>query len=116
MYNIGMITIEKLNAFGADTKTGLARCMNKEDFYLKLVVMGLNEPRFEQLGIALEAKDFEKAFEHCHSIKGVIGNLSLDPLYKEICEMTELLRAKTDADYSALYKKIMDLRTELLAM
>ena len=32
MYNIGMITIEKLNAFGADTKTGLARCMNKEDF------------------------------------------------------------------------------------
>ena len=116
MYNIGMITIEKLNAFGADTKTGLVRCMNKEDFYLKLVAMALNEPRFEQLGIALEAKDFEEAFEHCHSIKGVIGNLSLDPLYKEICEMTELLRAKTDTDYSALYKKIMDLRAELLAM
>ena len=47
MYNIGMITIEKLNAFGADTKSGLARCMNKEDFYLKLVGMALNEPRFE---------------------------------------------------------------------
>lgn len=116
MYNIGMITIEKLNAFGADTKSGLARCMNKEDFYLKLVGMALNEPRFEQLGPALDAKDFDKAFELCHAVKGVIGNLSLDPLYKEICEMTELLRAKADTDYSVSYKKIMDLRAELLAM
>lgn len=111
-----MITIEKLKAFGADTQTGLARCMNKEDFYLKLVGMGLNEPRFEELGPALEAKNYEKAFEICHSLKGVIGNLALDPLYKEICEITELLRAKTDMDYTNLYKKIMDMRAELLAM
>ena len=111
-----MITIEKLQAFGADTQTGLARCMNKEDFYLKLIGMGLKETRFEELGTALEAKNLEKAFELCHSLKGVIGNLALDPLYKEICEMTELLRAKTDTDYTGIYKKIMDMRSELLAM
>ncbi len=111
-----MITIEKLAAFGADTKTALARCMNKEDFYFKLLGMGLNEPRFEQLGPALEAKDYDNAFKLCHSIKGVIGNLALDPLYNVICEMTELLRTKTDTDYSGLYKKIMDMRSELLAM
>ena len=111
-----MITIEKLQAFGADTQTGLARCMNKEDFYLKLIGMGLKETRFEELGTALEAKNLEKAFELCHSLKGVIGNLALDPLYKEICEMTELLRAKTDTDYTGIYKKIMDMRAELLAM
>lgn len=111
-----MITIEKLKAFGADTETALARCMNKEDFYIKLLGMGLNEPRFEQLGTALDAKDYGKAFELCHALKGVIGNLALEPLYKEICEMTELLRAKTDTDYSSLYKKIMNMRSELLAM
>lgn len=110
-----MITIEKLQAFGADTQTGLARCMNKEDFYLKLIGMGLKETRFEGLGTALEAKNLEKAFELCHSLKGVIGNIALDPLYKEICEMTELLRAKTDTDYTGIYKKIMDMRAELLA-
>lgn len=109
-----MITIEKLNPFGADTETALARCMGKEDFYLKLVGMGLNEPRFEELGTVLEAKDYDKAFEHCHSLKDVIGNLTLEPLYKEICEMTELLRTKTDMDYSNHYKKIMDMRKELL--
>ena len=111
-----MITIEKLKNFGADVETALARCMNKEDFYIKLLGMGLNEPRFDQLGTALETKDYDKAFELCHSLKGVIGNLALDPLYKEICEMTELLRAKTDTDYTSRYKKIMDLRAELLAM
>ncbi|MCR4713065.1 MAG: Hpt domain-containing protein [Treponemataceae bacterium] len=111
-----MITVEKLAAFGADTKTALARCMNKDDFYIKLVGMGLNEPRFEQLGAALDAKDYEAAFTLCHSIKGVIGNLGIDPLYNVICEMTELLRAKTDTDYSKLYKNVMDMRSELLAM
>ena len=111
-----MITLEKLTNFGADTQTALARCMNKEDFYLKLVNMGLKEPRFEELGSALETKNYDKAFEVCHSLKGVIGNLALDPLYKEICEMTELLRTKTETDYTELYKKIITLRNEILNM
>ena len=32
-----MITIESLKAYGADVEEGLARCLNKEDFYLKMV-------------------------------------------------------------------------------
>ena len=41
-----MITIEALKNAGADVETGLARCMNKEDFYLKLINMGLNDAHF----------------------------------------------------------------------
>ena len=32
-----MITIEKLNAFGANAAEGLARCFGNESLYLKLV-------------------------------------------------------------------------------
>ena len=32
-----MLTIDKLNAFGADTQTGLGRCMNNEAFYFRLI-------------------------------------------------------------------------------
>ena len=32
-----MITIEKLNAFGANTAEGLGRCFGNEALYLKLV-------------------------------------------------------------------------------
>ena len=111
-----MMTIESLKAAGANVEEGLSRCLNKEDFYLKMVNMGLNNQNFQLLGPALEAKDFDRAFELCHSLKGVIGNLSLTPLYDLICSLTELLRSRTDADYSELYNQIITMQKELLAM
>ena len=111
-----MITLESLRAFGADVDAGLERCLNKEDFYLKMVNMALADQRFADLEPALEQKDYDKAFELCHALKGTTGNVSLDPLYNAVCEMTELLRAKTDTDYSDLYKKIIDMRNELVNM
>ena len=111
-----MITIESLRAFGANVDAGLERCLNKEDFYLKMVNMALSDQRFTDLEPALAQKDYEKAFEMCHALKGTTGNVSLDPLYDAVCEMTELLRAKTDTDYSSLYKKIIDMRNEILQM
>ena len=111
-----MITIESLRGFGANIDAGLERCLNKEDFYLKMVNLALVDQRFADLEPALSQKDYDKAFEICHAIKGTTGNVSLDPLYNAICEMTELLRAKTDTDYSALYKRILDMRNEILNM
>ena len=111
-----MITVDALKAAGANVEEGLARCLGKEDFYLKMVNMGLTNQNFELLGPALEQKDFEKAFELCHSLKGLIGNLSLTPLYDLICELTELLRSKTDTDYSNLYNQIIQLQQKLLSL
>ena len=116
-----MITIEALKAAGANVEEGLSRCLNKEDFYLKMVNMGLNNQNFGLLGPALESKDYDKAFELCHSLKGVIGNLSLTPLYDLICALTEKLRARTEtdagaADYTDLYNQILVLQKNLLAL
>ena len=111
-----MMTIESLKAAGANVEEGLARCLNKEDFYLKMVNMGLNNQNFHLLGSALEAKDFDRAFELCHSLKGVIGNLSLTPLYDLICQLTEMLRSKNDADCTGLYSQIMTMQEKLLAL
>lgn len=111
-----MITIDKLKAFGADTETGLARCLGKEDFYLKMVKMGLENQNFSLLEQALAEKNLEKAFELAHSLKGVIGNLALTPLYEIVCQLTELLREKTKTDYLPMLKKLLDLREELQNM
>ena len=111
-----MLTLDKLKAFGADTDEGLARCMNNEEFYLKMINMGLADERFESLGPVLEKGDKDQAFELAHALKGVLGNLALTPIYEPFSEMTELLRAKQDADYEAMYKKVMAQRKELLDM
>ena len=107
-----MISIENLQANGADIKTGLSRCVGKEDLYLKLVGMGLGDAKFEELGSALTQNDFSRAFELCHALKGVIGNLALTPLYEALSAMTEKLRNQEAADYTAMYSDILQIRNK----
>ena len=95
-----MITIEKLNTFGANTAEGLARCFGNEALYLKLVATIPGEASFGKLKDALAEKNLKAAFEAAHAIKGMMGNLGLTPLYELSSEMTELLRAGKDADYA----------------
>ena len=41
-------------------------------------------------------------------LKGVLGNLSITPLYEPVSEITELLRAETQMDYTDIMHRIMD--------
>ncbi|MBR4628353.1 MAG: Hpt domain-containing protein [Ruminococcus sp.] len=100
-----MLTTDKLREYGADVDEGLVRCMNKEDFYLMLVKKVLSDGRLSVLEQQISAKDFAQAFETAHALKGVYANLSLTPLTSPVSEMTELLRNRTDTDYTALMEE-----------
>ena len=99
---INMITTDKLRSYGADVDDGLVRCMNKEDFYLMLVGKALGDNRLEALENQINKKNYDAAFETAHALKGLYANPSLTPLTKPVVEITELLRSRTDTDYSAL--------------
>ena len=101
------MNIEDLALWGADVKDGLARCMNMEAFYLRLVESVKTEKRFEELAAALEAGEVEAAFGAAHALKGVLGNLSLTPLYEPMCELTEALRGK-DSLEGVEYQELAD--------
>lgn len=95
-----MITLDDLKELGADTATGIARCVNDEGFYIKMVSMALQDTNFEQLKEAVESGDLSTAFERAHALKGVMGNVALTNLFEPIAAMTEELRAGNDIDYS----------------
>lgn len=101
-----MLTIEKLNQFGADTAEGLTRCMNMEDFYLELVNTSLDDTQITGLEKAVQSNDLESAFESAHALKGVYANLALTPLYEPVNQMTELLRNRTETDYQPYLEEI----------
>ena len=107
------MTINELKAFGADTADGLKRCMNNESFYLRLVNMIPGDPNFGKLYDAVDKGDLGAAFEAAHALKGSTGNLSLTPLFAPLSEITELLRARTQTDYSALIAEIRKADGEL---
>jgi len=111
-----MITLDALRAYGANVEDGLRRCMNMEAFYLKLFDRLKGDSRPRELKAAIEKKDLDAAFELAHAMKGVYANLSLTPLLRPTEEITELLRARTDTDYSALLEEILARAEELEAL
>ncbi len=111
-----MLTIEKLNEYGANTKEGLERCMNKEDFYFRLIDKAINDDSFIRLKTEIENKNYNEGFKIAHSLKGVLGNLSITPLYEIIYELTELLRIEKNIDYSNYLNKLLIKREELLEL
>ena len=100
------MTLDDLAAYGANVEEGLARCMNNEEFYLRLVNSVKGDENFEVLSKAMHEGDLEAAFAASHALKGVLGNLALTPLYEPMGELCELLRARTDTDYSELLATI----------
>ena len=95
-----MITLEKLNNWGADTNTGIKRCANNTNLYLKLVNMVKTNSSFKMLEDAIKNNNLEDAFQAAHGLKGILSNLELTPLLDPIKEITELLRNKKEMDYS----------------
>ena len=111
-----MLSIEGLKEYGADVKTGLERCMGSEDFYLRMVGMMRDDQSFSVLEEALSVNDLQKAFEAAHALKGVCGNLALTPLFEPLNEVTELLRARTEMDYTEYRKRITEAKDTLYRM
>ncbi len=111
-----MLTKDALIGYGADYNKGIERCVNNEGFYFRLIGIAVQDANFNVLKEAIDANDLDKAFEASHALKGTTGNLSLDPLFVPISEMTELLRSRTEMDYSGYMKQITDKLDELKAI
>lgn len=111
-----MLTIEKLRDYGAKTDEGLARCINNEAFYFRMIDLAVKDKGFGELESALRAGDQDAAFAAAHSLKGVLGNLALEPMFRPASELTELLRHKTPGDYDALLREILEQRAKLEAL
>ncbi len=106
-----MITVEKLKELGCNTEEGLGRCFGDESFYLSLVPGAFEKERYENLDRLIKEGNMGDAFEEAHAMKGVLANLSITPLFDVVSEITELLRAKAETDYSPLIEKMWEVYT-----
>jgi len=110
------MTLDDLRAYGANVDEGLGRCMGNEEFYLRLVGMVKEDAGFAALEQAIAANDLTAGFEAAHALKGVLANLAITPILEPVMEITELLRAGTEMDYSELLAKILEEKEKLCAL
>ena len=111
-----MLTLDALKTYGANVNEGMTRCMNNEQFYFRMIGLVLKDTSVEKLEKALTEQDLTAAFEAAHALKGVVGNLALDPIYQPATELTELLRAGKEGDYAAYLAQIKEAFSALAAI
>lgn len=104
-----MMTIETLRAYGAAVDEGLARCLNNEAFYLRMVGMMENDTHAEALEEAVSRGDLQAAFEAAHALKGSLANLALTPALHAVTEILEPLRHREErSDYAVLARRVRE--------
>ncbi|PWM36212.1 MAG: Hpt domain-containing protein [Clostridiales bacterium] len=98
---------ECFEAYGANYDVTMERFMGNEALYLRLFGMLFADDNLQRLGDALAAGDITGAFEAAHTLKGVTGNLGLEPLYRAVCEIVEPLRSREERDYKSMHEEIL---------
>jgi HPt (histidine-containing phosphotransfer) domain-containing protein len=75
-----------------DMETGLGRVRGNAVIFKKMLGMFLNSKEFALFEEALAEKDYGKAADVAHAIKGLTGNLALTPLFEESTKLMNQLR------------------------
>jgi len=111
--------IERLIQDGCDVPGALPRFIGNRDFYCRMLALVPEEENFSMLGEALAAKDVKASFNAAHTLKGLLGNMGLTPMYEEACAIVEPLRAGslegTRQHYDTLMQQKMKLENLLKA-
>ncbi|MCI2046224.1 MAG: Hpt domain-containing protein [Faecalibacterium sp.] len=106
-------TLGKLKNWGCDMDGAISRVLDDEELLLSCIQQVAVDPSFEQLGKALEAGDVEAGFEAAHTLKGILANTGLTPLYDTVVQIVEPLRAKTLAGTAEPYQLLLAQRKQL---
>lgn len=85
--------IEALRDWGCDIDGAMERMLDDEQFYLECLREIPGDPNFASLTKALSEGNAKDAFNSSHTLKGVLINLGLTPMYDKTVEIVEPLRA-----------------------
>lgn len=72
-----------------------------------------NKKLLDSLIQAINDHNLDEAFEAAHALKGIFLNLALTPILEPLSEMVDLLRNRTDTDYSPYMDAIKEKAEEL---
>ena len=99
---------EALDNWGCDVKGAMERFLDDEGLYVTCLETVITDDAFEKLGVALEQKQIQAAFDYAHTLKGVFANLGLTPMFLLVEELVEPLRAGNGENLETAYEKLLE--------
>lgn len=86
------LIIEKLKNWNCDIDGVMDRFLGNKDFYVELLNEVPSQVEFINLGKHLKENDIKDSFADAHTLKGVLANMGLTPMFNEVCDIVEPLR------------------------
>lgn len=83
---------KELLAAGINDEGGVKRFAGKAAAYEKRLIRFPENPNYTDMMRAIKQKDYGKAFQCAHTLKGIVGNFSMDKLYECAILLVEALR------------------------
>lgn len=102
---------EFLEKRGFDVDGTMRRFLNNEGLYIKCLKKFLDDSSFEKLKEAYDNGNCNEAFKSAHTMKGLISNLGINPLYNLLLPVVEKLRVQ-DMNISEEMKQLEALYQE----
>ena len=99
---------DKLDQWGCDTIGAMDRFLEDEELYVTCLETVITDEAFEKLGQALKEQKIQDAFEYAHTLKGVLANLGLTPMFVLAEEIVEPLRAGKGENLLPVYEKLLE--------
>lgn len=87
-----MSMLDELKELDVNVDEALHRFMNKTALYEKMLMKLPGMMQGEKLMETIDAGDINGAIEIAHTLKGVLGNLSITPLFEAYTKIVALLR------------------------
>lgn len=88
-----MVDFRRLGELGFDPETAKERFLGSEEFYFACIKIYIRNNDIARLSELCAARDWERALDCVHTMKGSAGNLALNGMFSHYSAMTELFRA-----------------------
>lgn len=108
--------IKDLELWGCDIQGALERFIGDEELYVSCLHSVINDPAYDKLGDALDAGNAKEAFEYAHTLKGVLANMGLTPIYDIDVLLVEPLRAGKCERLMPIYQELLQANEKLKGM
>ncbi len=110
-----MSMLDELKDLGVNIEDALQRFMNNSALYEKMLGKLVSNVKDIEVLPSLEAGDYSAACDAAHTLKGVMGNLSIAPLYKNYTQIVNLLRDNDPDEAKKLLLETLPVQEEIIA-
>ena len=100
--------LQKLINWGCDIEGVMDRFLGEKELYRSCLETVVNDASFEELKNALEEQNVKTGFEAAHTLKGVLANMGLTPMYEVTVKIVEPLRAGVATGLYPFYEDLIE--------